>query len=111
MKKPLAKPGNSAHQAVIRTDHDGITFRGEGDIDYTCPHCGRLLAEKMENGKVWDLVIECFGCKKASEFPRLPVGAQAVGYVYYPEGVYRLTETIPVKRGVLMIGIGAIQSS
>jgi hypothetical protein len=89
-------------------DHEGVGLRGTGQIDFMCPHCGRLLAESMEDRSIFDLVIECYKCKLASEFPRLPQGAAASGYVFYPEGVYHVTETISLPRGVIMIGVGAI---
>ena len=110
MKRTLAKIGNSAHRAIIRIDHDGPALSGAGNIDYACPHCGRTLAEHVEDERVYDIVLECHGCKLASEFPRLPPGSTIPGpYMYFPEGVYRVTATLPVGRGVLAVGFGAIK--
>jgi len=104
----LAKAKVSAARAVIFTDHSGPTFFGGGDTTFVCPHCGGTIANLVAADQIWDLVVECGKCRGACEFPRLPEGAKATGYVYVPPGRYRITASLDMSKGALMIGHGAV---
>ncbi len=108
MKIELPKASATANRAIIFVDHAGPAFFGGGEITYACAHCGKPLANLVASERIWDLVVECGHCRGASEFPRLPKGAKATGYLYFPRGRYRITSAIDTSKGVLMIGEGAI---
>ena len=44
-------------------------FKGEGDIDYICGNCGVVLAEKIRQGQIRNIVIHCPKCGQYNEFP------------------------------------------
>lgn len=44
-------------------------FKGEGDVDYVCGNCGAVLAEKLREGQIENIVIHCPKCGKYNEFP------------------------------------------
>ena len=106
---PLTKVTTGEGRAVLVPHHNGPTLQGTGKLDYTCPQCSQVLAASLEPDQVFDIVIECWPCKTLSEFPRLPIGAKASGYAYFPAGHYRLDSTVTMPKGALSIGIGAIQ--
>ena len=96
-------------RAVIVPDMDGPALRGGGTVTFTCPGCHSVLAEQVAADRIWDLVIECNRCQTFGEFPRLPAGAFAENYVFFPAGRYRITQPLETK-GTLLIGVGAIQA-
>ena len=106
--RELSETGNGVGRAVLVPDRELPALHGGGDVDYTCPGCGSVLAEQVGDGRIWDLVIECRSCGTLAEFPRLPEGSHADGYVFFPAGRYRLTRSVDT-RGVLLIGIGAVK--
>jgi len=44
-------------------------FKGDGDTDYVCGQCGVVLADKMRQGQVQNIVVRCPKCGKYNEFP------------------------------------------
>lgn len=42
---------------------------GPGDIDWLCPSCGFVIGEKLEEGQVRRVVVQCAKCGKYSAFP------------------------------------------
>jgi hypothetical protein len=96
-------------RSFFRPSHEGPIFRGGGESNYTCPHCGHVLAELVPESQIFDLVLECGICRELCEFARLPPGAKAAGgYVFVPARPYQLGQTIELAPHVLMIGEGAI---
>jgi DNA-directed RNA polymerase subunit RPC12/RpoP len=108
MRFQLAKAADPSDRSRIFVDHAGPAFFGGGDTTYTCGHCGKPVASLVAADRIWDLVVECGHCQRASEFPRLPPGATATGYVFFPKGRYRITAAIDTSTGALMIGEGAV---
>lgn len=104
----LSKSTNAAGRSVIFVDYSGPAFFGGGDATFVCAHCGEPVASLVAPDRIWDLIVECGHCRGASEFPRLPAGAQASGYVYFPPGRYRITAAVETANGALLIGHGAI---
>jgi hypothetical protein len=57
---PGSAPGRSA----------GPLFRGNGDVDYVCGHCGAVMAAGM--GPRQHVIVDtarCSGCGAENEFP------------------------------------------
>lgn len=108
MRLQLPKAGDASARASIFVDHAGPAFFGGGDTTYTCGHCGKPVASLVASDRIWDLVVECGHCPRASEFPRLPPGATVSGYVFFPKGCYRITAALDTSAGVLMIGEGTV---
>jgi hypothetical protein len=82
-------------------------MRNEGTTTYACPKCRTALAENLHPNRIWDIVLECPSCQSLSEFPRLPPGASASGFLFIPAGRYVL-ETTLILRAQLIIGEGVI---
>jgi hypothetical protein len=107
-RREMKEAATGDGRAVIVPDMTTPALRGGGDLDYTCPGCGSVLAEQVDPDRIWDLVVECRSCDALAEFPRLPEGSHADGYVFFPEGRYRIARSIDT-RGALLIGVGAIK--
>ncbi len=107
-RREMGETASAEGRAVLVPDIEVPALHGGGDVDWTCPGCGAVLAEEVGEGRIWDLVIECRGCGSLSEFPRLPEGSHADGYVFFPAGRFRITRSVDT-RGALLIGIGAIK--
>jgi hypothetical protein len=106
---PLEPVFSAQGRSCLRPSHDGPVFRGGGDSNYICPHCGHVLAELVPESQIFDLVVECGICHELSEFARLPQGAQAAGsYLFVAATPYGLGQTIELAPHVLIIGDGAI---
>ena len=43
-------------------------FKGEGDLDYRCGNCGTILAEKMRQGQIKNIIVHCPKCGQYNEF-------------------------------------------
>jgi phage FluMu protein Com len=48
--------------SVIVPSTDVPAFKGGGDINWVCGHCGHLVAQAMLPGQIKDIVIKCFSC-------------------------------------------------
>jgi predicted RNA-binding Zn-ribbon protein involved in translation (DUF1610 family) len=107
-RREMSEAASGDGRAVLVPEMAEPALRGGGDVDHVCPGCGAVLAEKIGEGRVWDLVIECPGCGSLAEFPRLPEGSEADGYVFFPAGRYRIRRSVDT-RGALLIGVGAIR--
>jgi hypothetical protein len=105
---PLEPVFSTGGRALLHPQHDGPVFRGGGDSNYVCPHCGHVLAESVMDSHIFDIVIQCNACDGLAEFERLPPGAVASGYVFVPARPYKLGDTIELKAKSLIIGEGAI---
>jgi len=44
-------------------------FKGEGEVNYICGSCGAILAEKVRQGQIRNIVIYCPRCGQYNEFP------------------------------------------
>ncbi len=104
----LTKVTTIEGRAVLMPDSGTVSLRGAEGVDWACPDCSTVVAETTPIDRVWDLVVQCQECGTYSEFPRLPAGASAVGYVFFPVGHYRLSSSVEIKTAVLIIGVGAI---
>ena len=95
-------------RAVVHLRHRGPAFCGGGTCNYTCPHCGKVLAESVAESSIFDLVVQCGDCDKLSEFDRLPPGAKAAGYVFMPARQYRFSDTVNLAKATFIVGEGSI---
>ncbi len=107
-RREMNEAASGEGRAVLVPDMEAAALHGGGDVDWTCPGCGAVLAEQVGEGRIWDLVIECRSCGSLAEFPRLPEGSHADGYVFFPAGRFRITRPVDT-RGALLIGIGAVR--
>ncbi len=105
---PLQPATSNQGRAVIHPKYEGPIFRGGGDCNYTCPHCGHVLAESVAETSIFDLIVECGACHKLSEFDRLPQGAMAAGAVFMPARQYHFSEPVELRVATFIIGEGAI---
>lgn len=55
--------------AIMKPTFRGPVFRGQENWDFTCPHCGDVLAESVGERQFRSVVIECGNCHKQSAFP------------------------------------------
>lgn len=107
-RREMNEAASGDGRAVLVPEMAAPALHGGGDVDHVCPGCGSVLAEKVGEGRIWDLVIECRSCGSLAEFPRLPEGSQADGYIFFPAGRYRITRSVDT-RGALLIGVGAVK--
>src|SRR5438128_10046432 len=85
----MADPGGRPRRslpAVERADAHAVIFIQEiaepvlrdnwpQGFDYVCGHCGTMvLASCVVDDQLWDLMFQCFGCKRLSLSPVLPPG-------------------------------------
>jgi len=45
-------------------------FKGEGDVNYICGNCGAILAEKVRQRQIRNIVVLCPKCGQYNEFPK-----------------------------------------
>lgn len=50
--RPILRPGPELDALV----------KGEGNIDYICGNCGKVLYEKINKGQVTEIVVKCPVC-------------------------------------------------
>jgi len=44
-------------------------FKGEGEVNYICGNCEAILAEKVHQGQIRNIVVRCPKCEQYNEFP------------------------------------------
>ena len=49
--------------SVMRNVTGGLIFRGEGDTDFFCGRCGRILAVGVEDQQIANIWIQCPKCQ------------------------------------------------
>jgi len=54
---------------VIAAPPDEPLVRGNGETDYVCAGCERVIAESIMLGGIHDLVFECSSCGTSNEAP------------------------------------------
>lgn len=105
---PLHEITRKRAGAVLCPDK-GPALSGDGTVSFTCPGCGAVLAESIRENQVFDVAIECYACRRVSEFPRLPAGAKILGAVVtFPDGNYRLSKAVTVHPTSLLVGASAL---
>jgi hypothetical protein len=107
-RRELKETATEEGRAVLVPGMKEPGLRGGGNIDYTCPGRGSVLAEQVGEGRIWDLVVECGSCGTLAEFPKLAEGSHADGYVFFPAGRFRISRSVDT-RGALLVGVGAIR--
>jgi hypothetical protein len=78
-------------------------FRGEGQIDFACAHCGNILAERIEPWQIQNCVAECGICRHSSEFAAAPAPIGIEPTRWHATTIY-VSEPITVKRGRMHVG-------
>ncbi len=56
---------------IIAAPPDEPLVRGNGETDYVCAGCERVIAENIMLGGIQDLVFECSSCGTSNEAPSL----------------------------------------
>lgn len=57
-----ASPRMVKSRPVIAAPPDEPLVRGDGDTDYICAGCDRVIAECIAVGQIKNLVFECASC-------------------------------------------------
>ena len=63
----IPKPREGS-RTVIESNVSPV-FKGEGNVDYICGNCGAILAEKVRQGQIRNIVVHCPKCGQYNEFP------------------------------------------
>lgn len=69
IKMSQASPRAVKTRPVIASPPDEPLVRGDGDVDYTCAGCDRVIAGRIRLGQIEDLVFECSNCGTCNEVP------------------------------------------
>ena len=69
IKMIQASPRVVKTRPVIASPPDEPLVRGDGDIDYICAGCDRVIAEKIQLGEIRNLVFECSACGMDNQIP------------------------------------------
>lgn len=70
IKMSRALPRVLKSRLVMAAPPDEPLIRGNGDMDYVCAGCERVIAESIALGEINSLVFECAGCGVSNEAPR-----------------------------------------
>ncbi len=66
IKMIQASPRVVKTRPVIAAPPDEPLVRGQGDTDYICAGCDRVIAENIALGQIKNLVFECASCGTAN---------------------------------------------
>lgn len=81
-------------------------FRGEGDIDYVCGKCDRLLVSRTWRLSLSNVVLECPTCESNNVIPMMPEPSNPkFNRIGITEGRYMMESAIELKRGVQLMGM------
>lgn len=69
IKMSRASPRVLKSRPVIAVPPDEPLVRGNGDTDYVCADCDRVIAESIAQGAINSLVFECSNCGVSNEAP------------------------------------------
>jgi DNA-directed RNA polymerase subunit RPC12/RpoP len=63
IKMKIIKQSEIGNRAVLQpaSDLDAL-IKGEGDTNYVCGKCGKILFESINKGQVKDIVAKCPVC-------------------------------------------------
>ena len=64
---PHASPRVLRSRPVIAAPPDEPLIRGDGDTDYVCAGCDRVIAESIVRGQIKNLVFECASCGTSNQ--------------------------------------------
>lgn len=81
-------------------------FRGEGDIDYVCGGCGRLLVSRTWRLSLSNIVLECPTCESNNTIPMMPEPSNPkFNRIGIAEGRYMMESAVELKRGIQLMGM------
>jgi hypothetical protein len=81
-------------------------FKGEGNIDYMCGNCGRLLVEKTWELSLSNIVLKCPGCESNNSIPMVAEpNNPKFNRIGIAEGRYKMESSVELRRGVQLVGI------
>jgi hypothetical protein len=91
----LAPVSTRLGRTVLRPSFVGPALRDNGPLNFVYPHCSELLAEGIHPGQVFDIIVDCGWCRRASQFPRLPrvPPTPRQGYLFLGAGVTEPAQT------------------
>lgn len=104
MRLKLAKLSDAEQPAILRPDHTGVAIHGGGEHSFACPYCDHTIAEDVAMEAIREVIVECNGCKKVSAFPAFTGRVLPAPIIYFPAGIYRVTDTIELPRGTYLFG-------
>jgi len=82
-------------------------FKGEGNLNYVCGNCGTCLAERVWKLSCSNIIVQCPTCGLYSEFPVVDPSSFAITQnIGIEPAIYRFANTVFVKRGICLIGVG-----
>jgi DNA-directed RNA polymerase subunit RPC12/RpoP len=56
-------------RSVIQLTRDYPLFIGEGDLNFICGTCSKILLKNLEDGQAGNMVFVCFICGAFNEAP------------------------------------------
>ena len=62
-------PGPSEGSPPVGESKAAPLVTGNGEFDYICGQCEAVLAAKMRQGQIKNLVLQCPTCGKYNKFP------------------------------------------
>ena len=77
-------------------------FKGEGNIDYLCGHCEFLLAKRVWDVSISNIVVQCPSCHRHNDFPDLP--NSDYDKIQLTKGNYNFTDAVILRRGMYIGG-------
>lgn len=68
--KIIPKPQEGTRTVLVTKAGAGLTFFGdEGDLNLVCGNCGAILCEKMKEGQIRNIVLQCPICRLYNDIP------------------------------------------
>lgn len=67
IKLTIISSPREGSRTVIKSKVSPV-FKGEGDMNYICGNCGAILAEKVRQGQIRNIVVHCPKCGRYNEF-------------------------------------------
>lgn len=96
------------NRAIVERQDRSVSplFSGDGDVNFICVKCHAIIAERVWKLSITNLVAKCPSCHSFLEFPifkhpSLPL----IGTIGIKPGRYPLSESIHVRRGVIVTGV------
>lgn len=77
-------------------------FKGKGNIDYFCGQCEALLAKRVWDASISNIVVQCPSCLCYNNFPGLPDNNYYK--IQLARGNYNFSDAVILKRGIYIEG-------
>lgn len=101
----IMESANPEEDTIIAHKEGGVSFYGEGNQNYVCSNCGKLLAERVWKYSLLDLVFLCPECGRYVTVPdRKIISTALFKAIGLAVGQYEFSSHVTLKRGVSLIG-------